>query len=127
MYALTPWRSPPSRPFLNLLCSLCTFPGAVSCERFWTVHRLFSAHFVSSTANAVNPRGRCTFPVHGAGLRLAEALALRPADVNLDNGDIWVLHGKGDRDRTVGVDDGALVHLARWMDKRRTRDDVLVN
>ena len=66
------------------------------------------------------PLGRCTFPVHGAGLRLAEALALRPADVNLDNGDIRVLHGKGDRAPTVGIDDGALVYLARWMDKRRT-------
>ena len=32
-------RPPPSRPFLNLLCSLCTFPCAASCERFWTVHR----------------------------------------------------------------------------------------
>jgi hypothetical protein len=32
-------RSPPSRPFLNLLCSLCTYPCAASCQRPWTVHR----------------------------------------------------------------------------------------
>jgi hypothetical protein len=39
MYASMSWRPPPSRPFLNLLCSLCTFLRAASCERFWTVHR----------------------------------------------------------------------------------------
>lgn len=57
--------------------------------------------------------------LYGAGLRLAEALALKVADVNLDAGDIRVLHGKGDRARTAGIDAGALVHLARWLDKRR--------
>src|SRR5438105_3481420 len=39
MYAEISRRSPPSRPFLNLLCSLCIFPCAASCERCWTVHR----------------------------------------------------------------------------------------
>lgn len=58
--------------------------------------------------------------MYGAGLRLSEALALRSADVDLDAGSIRVLHGKGDKARTVGIDDGALVHLARWMDTRRT-------
>lgn len=58
--------------------------------------------------------------MYGAGLRLAEALALRPTDVNLDAGSIRILHGKGDKARTVGIDEGALVHVARWMDTRRT-------
>lgn len=57
--------------------------------------------------------------MYGAGLRLAEAIALKPADVNLDTADIRVLHGKGDKARTVGIDQGALVHLARWVDARR--------
>ena len=30
-----------------------------------------------------------------------------------------VLHGKGDKPRTAGIDDGALGHLARWVDRRR--------
>ncbi len=57
--------------------------------------------------------------MYGAGLRLAEAIALKPADVDLDNADIRVLHGKGDKARTAGIDQGALVHLARWVDARR--------
>lgn len=59
--------------------------------------------------------------MYGAGLRLSEALALRPTDVNLDAGSIRILHGKGDKARTVGIDDGALVHIARWMDTRKAR------
>lgn len=58
--------------------------------------------------------------MYGAGLRLAEALALKPADVNLDACEIRVLHGKGDKARTAGIDKGAVVHLARWIDRRRT-------
>jgi integrase/recombinase XerC len=38
------------------------------------------------------------------GLRIAEALALRPCDVDLERGAIRVLHGKGGRARTVGID-----------------------
>lgn len=57
--------------------------------------------------------------MYGAGLRLAEALALKPADVNYDAGEIRVLHGKGDKSRTVGIDDGALGHVARWAERRQ--------
>jgi len=59
--------------------------------------------------------------LYGAGVRLAEAVALKPSDVNLDEGDIRVLHGKGDHCRTIGIDEGAIVHLARWVDLRRAR------
>jgi site-specific recombinase XerD len=58
--------------------------------------------------------------LYGAGLRLAEALALKPSDVNFDAGEIRVLHGKGDKSRTAGIDDGALGHVARWVDTRRS-------
>lgn len=58
--------------------------------------------------------------LYGAGLRLAEALALKPADIDLDTAEVRVLHGKGDKARTAGIDAGALVHLSRWMDFRRT-------
>ena len=57
--------------------------------------------------------------MYGAGLRLAEALALKPSDINYDSGEIRVLHGKGDKARNAGIDDGALGHVARWSDKRR--------
>jgi site-specific recombinase XerD len=57
--------------------------------------------------------------MYRAGLRIAEALALRPADVNVTDGTVRVLHGKGDKSRTVGLDAGALAVVARWMDRRR--------
>ncbi len=47
------------------------------------------------------------------GLRIAEALALRPADVDVAAGTVTVLHGKGDRRRVVG--------LNRWLEERRER------
>jgi site-specific recombinase XerD len=46
--------------------------------------------------------------LYRAGLRIEEALNLKPADVDPDRGTIRVLHGKGDHDRTVAVDDGAI-------------------
>jgi site-specific recombinase XerD len=57
--------------------------------------------------------------MYGAGLRLAEALALRTMDINLDACDIRILHGKGDRDRTAGIDEGSAGHVARWLDTRK--------
>lgn len=57
--------------------------------------------------------------MYRAGLRVSEALALRPADVNTTDGTLRVLHGKGDKSRTVGLDAGALDAVARWMDRRR--------
>lgn len=59
--------------------------------------------------------------MYGAGLRLSEVLALKPSDVNLDGRSVRILHGKGDKARTVGLDGGALVHVARWLDTRRAR------
>lgn len=55
----------------------------------------------------------------GAGLRLAEALALKPSDVDIDACQVHVRHGKGDRDRIAGIDESAAGHVARWMDARK--------
>jgi integrase len=57
--------------------------------------------------------------MYRAGLRVSEALALRPADVNLTDGTLRVLHGKGNKPRTVGLDPGAIDAVSRWMDRRR--------
>jgi site-specific recombinase XerC len=53
-----------------------------------------------------------------AGLRLGEALALRPQDVDWSAQAIRVLHGKGDKARTVGIDRQALTVLREWFDVR---------
>ena len=58
------------------------------------------------------------------GLRIGEALALSPRDVDLDNGELWVRHGKGDKARRVGLDDGCCALIARWND-RRPRSEYL--
>jgi len=52
------------------------------------------------------------------GLRITEALDLYPKDVDLQAGTIRILHGKGDKARTVGVGQTAAAFLARWMDQR---------
>lgn len=56
--------------------------------------------------------------MYRTGLRISEALDLRPADVNPERGTIRVLHGKGDAARTVGMDDGGMALVQRWMDRR---------
>lgn len=57
--------------------------------------------------------------MYGAGLRVSEALALRPSDVDVDGCSVRVLHGKGDQDRFAAIDKGALVHVVEWMAARR--------
>ena len=53
------------------------------------------------------------------GLRIAEALALRPCDVDLERGAIRVLHGKGGRARTVGIDRIGIEAIQGWMQEHR--------
>ena len=57
--------------------------------------------------------------LYRGGLRLSEALALKPKDLDPDAGTVTVLHGKGDRRRTVGLDPGAMAIVMRWVDKRQ--------
>lgn len=74
----------------------------------------------ASTRAPTGIRNRALIVVlYRGGLRLAEALALKPADVDLAAGTIRVLRGKGAKARTVGIDEGAAAIVARWIDKRR--------
>jgi len=56
--------------------------------------------------------------LYRAGLRISEALALRPKDLDSEAGTVRVLVGKGKRDRTVGMDAGAFAVVARWLGVR---------
>ena len=58
--------------------------------------------------------------LYRGGLRISEALALRPKDVDQGAGTVTVLHGKGDQRRTIGMDPAAFGLLERWLDKRRS-------
>lgn len=53
------------------------------------------------------------------GLRIAEALALKPADVDHDAGTVRVLRGKGAKARTVGIDAQTLAVVDAWLAVRR--------
>jgi site-specific recombinase XerD len=73
----------------------------------------------SSNRAPTGIRNRALITVmYRAGLRLSEALALKPKDINPDAGTITVLHGKGDKRRVVGLDPGSMAILLRWVDKR---------
>lgn len=53
-----------------------------------------------------------------SALRCGEALALRLTDVDLRRGTIRVLHGKGDRARTVAMDPDSIEYVTRWVGER---------
>ncbi|MGE3109822.1 MAG: tyrosine-type recombinase/integrase [Phycisphaerales bacterium] len=58
--------------------------------------------------------------LYRSGLRITEALLLRPKDVDPASGTIRVLFGKRGYARTVGIDPGALAWVAAWLAVRAT-------
>jgi len=58
--------------------------------------------------------------LYRSGRRINEALDLYPKEVDVRGGGgaIRVLHGKGDKSRTVGIDPGGIAMLQRWMEVR---------
>ena len=56
--------------------------------------------------------------LYRAGLRIGEALALEPRDLDPENGTLHVRRGKGARPRTVAMDPEAWAALERWLDRR---------
>lgn len=53
-----------------------------------------------------------------SGLRVAEALALFPKDVDAARGTLTILLGKGAKRRVVGIDRGALGYVDAWIGMR---------
>ena len=56
--------------------------------------------------------------LYRTGIRISEALALLPKDLDLDGGAIRVLRGKGGRSRVVGIDAGGAAPVAEWLEVR---------
>ncbi len=54
----------------------------------------------------------------GAGLRLAEALALEPKDLDEERWTVRVLHGKGDQARTTVLQPAAALAVSEWLRER---------
>lgn len=57
--------------------------------------------------------------LYRTGLRISEALDLKPKDLDPDNGVLRVMHGKGDIDRTVGMDPTAFAVVEKWLEVRK--------
>lgn len=57
--------------------------------------------------------------LYRSGLRISEALALKPADVDLKRHTARVLHGKGDKATVRGFHPSATDAIARWIDTRK--------
>jgi site-specific recombinase XerD len=60
-----------------------------------------------------------------AGLRVSEAVALKPEHVDLNTGKIDVREGKGAKDRVVYVGNGLLDDLREWMERRPESEYLL--
>lgn len=58
--------------------------------------------------------------LYRTGLRISEALSIRPCDMDLDRGAIRVLRGKGERARTVGIDPVAAIEMNSWIDEHES-------
>lgn len=102
-----PARSPRRRPRRRL-------PAEVLTDE--EVRKLMTA---CDPDTAIGLRHRALLAVlYRAGLRISEALQLRPKDVDPATGTIRVLFGKRGYARTVGVDPGAMAILAEWMGTR---------
>jgi len=54
-----------------------------------------------------------------SGLRISEALALFPKDLDLTGGSLRVLHGKGDKARTAPLPTDAADAVDRWLECRK--------
>lgn len=57
--------------------------------------------------------------LYRGGLRISEALALRPSDVDPDTGELHVRKAKGRKARWVKLDAGALESVNVWRERRK--------
>ena len=71
----------------------------------------------SDTPAGIRNRALITV-LYRAGLRINEALELRPKDLDPRNGAIRVLFAKGGRSRTVGMDGQAFEAIGQWLEIR---------
>jgi len=62
--------------------------------------------------------------LYRGGLRISEALALEPRDLDSDQQSIRIRHGKGDRSRLVAMDAGAWSLLETWLERRKKLEEV---
>lgn len=57
--------------------------------------------------------------MYRGGLRVSEALAIRPGDLDADSGELLIRKAKGRKSRRVALDDGALGLVNLWRERRK--------
>jgi site-specific recombinase XerD len=73
-----------------------------------------------SAVSRTGIRNRALITVlYRGGLRIAEALALRAADIDPARGTVRIMDGKGHKPRTAGLDPSAMASVQRWIDARK--------
>ena len=95
--------------FKQVLCRLVGFIAAFQRRRSTCSHR---------APTGIRNRRAILTVLNRGGLRLDEPLKLRPKELDVERGTIQVLRGKRDKPRVVGLDEGALPIIQRWLDKR---------
>jgi len=58
--------------------------------------------------------------LYRGGTRISETLKVRPADINWEKKLLVIQEGKGNKSRTIVLDDGALDVLKIWSERRKT-------
>lgn len=92
----------------------CALPAEV-----YTREEMQAVLAACSRRGAAGVRNRALLALlYRCGLRIGEAIALKPADIDRDTGTVRVLRGKGAKARTVGIDAGAVALIDQWLGKR---------
>jgi integrase/recombinase XerC len=58
--------------------------------------------------------------LYRGGCRIGATLKIRPADIDWDHGIVTIHEDKGDKGRTITLDDGALDILKAWAERRKS-------
>ncbi len=58
--------------------------------------------------------------LYRGGTRISETLKVRPADINWERKLLVIQEGKGNKSRTIVLDDGALDVLKTWAERRKS-------
>jgi site-specific recombinase XerC len=114
---------------MRMMVTLHTWTRTTERRRFpveiLTEHEIQRLLRACDSATPAGLRNRALIAVlYRAGLRITEALRLEPKDIGLD-GAIRVLHAKGGRSRTVGMDgDPPLENHSPRSPMRRASDSI---
>lgn len=87
-------------------------PEVYTLTEVQAILKTFSKRYPTTCRNAA-----MVAVAYAGGLRCAEVLDLRVKDIRAD-GECFIEHGKGDKARTVYLNDSAMTYVERWKESR---------